>query len=112
METQIQNHQLALNTGFFDLQPYKFKVVYKSGSENPADFLSRHPTASSQSIHEKIAEEYVNLLALSAVPKALTITEIREATDADISLRAVCAAIRNGHWDINSANHTKQLKMN
>ena len=37
------------------LQPYKFKVVYKPGSENPADFLSRHPTASSKSIHEKIA---------------------------------------------------------
>ena len=92
------------------LQPYEFNVVYKPGSENPADFLSRHPTASSKSIHEKMAEEYVNLLALSAVPKALTITEIQEATDADKSLRAVRAAIRNGHWDIDHVKPYKAIK--
>ena len=25
------------------LQPYAFKIVYKSGTNNPADYLSRHP---------------------------------------------------------------------
>ena len=52
----------------------------------------------------------MNLLALSAVPKALTITEIQEATDADISLRAVREAIRNGHWDIDRAMPYKAIK--
>ena len=28
---------------FLRLQQYKFRVVYKSGSANPADYLSRHP---------------------------------------------------------------------
>ena len=26
------------------LQPYAFKIVYKSGTNNPADYLSHHPT--------------------------------------------------------------------
>lgn len=25
------------------LQPYTFRIVYKSGANNPADYLSRHP---------------------------------------------------------------------
>ena len=29
------------------LQPYTFKVVYKPGATNPADYLSRHPIQSS-----------------------------------------------------------------
>ena len=29
------------------LQPYSFQVVYKPGVDNPADYLSRHPTSSS-----------------------------------------------------------------
>ena len=52
----------------------------------------------------------MNLLPLSAVPKALAITEIQEATDADISLRAVRAAIQNGHCDIDRAKPYKAIK--
>ena len=26
------------------LQPFAFKIIYKSGASNPADYPSRHPT--------------------------------------------------------------------
>ncbi len=41
------------------LQPYSFKVVYKPGSTNPADYLSRHPIKPSykrQRMTEEIRE--------------------------------------------------------
>ena len=40
------------------LQPYNFSVVYKPGKDNPADFLSRHPTFESVSKHANMADEY------------------------------------------------------
>ena len=55
------------------LQPYSFSVLYKPGKDNPADFLSRHPTSESISKLAVMADEYVSLLALSAVPKAMTV---------------------------------------
>ena len=30
------------------LQPYAFKIIYKSGANNPADYLSRHPAKESK----------------------------------------------------------------
>ena len=52
----------------------------------------------------------MNILALSSVPKALTITEIQKATDADKSLRAVRAAMRHGRWDIDHLKSYKAVK--
>ncbi|CAB4036105.1 Retrovirus-related Pol poly from transposon [Paramuricea clavata] len=34
-------------------QPYTFKIIYKSGASNPADYLSRHPTNESKRKQEK-----------------------------------------------------------
>ena len=44
------------------LQPYNATVIYRPGSDNPADFLSRHPYkgANRTSREEKVAEEFVN----------------------------------------------------
>ena len=53
------------------LQPYSFNVVYKPGSDNPADYLSRHPTRTSLK-QQKLTEEYVNYLTRNSVPKAIT----------------------------------------
>ena len=49
-------------------QPYYFSVMYKPGKDNPADFLSRHLSSESISRQAIMADEYVSLLALSAVP--------------------------------------------
>ncbi len=39
------------------LQQYSFAVIYKPGKDNPADFMSRHPTK--VSVKENMADEYV-----------------------------------------------------
>ena len=39
-------------------QPYDMTVIYRPGHENPADYLSCHPSDREQ----KIAEEYINYI--------------------------------------------------
>ena len=81
------------------LQPYSFKVEYRAGDENHADYMSRHPTDRSISTHSKISEEYVNCVTKHAVPRAMTLKEIIEATNADKTLNDLRAAIRLNRWD-------------
>ena len=59
------------------LQQYDFKVIYKEGPENPADYLSRHPIEPEHQ-PKNIAEEYVNFIAHAAVPQAMTLAEYRK----------------------------------
>ena len=63
------------------LQPYDFAVVYKSGTDNSVDYMSRHPTKFSTRKQEHITEAYVNFVGRNAVPKTMTPTEIQEATN-------------------------------
>ena len=92
------------------LQPYSFSVVYKPGKDNPADFLSRHPSSESISKHAVMADEYVSLLALSAVPKAMTISDIQKATDADKTMQSLRAAIRHNKWDCDLVKPFRAIK--
>ena len=64
------------------LQPYSFNVIYKSGADNPADYLSRHSTSVSRK-QEKTTEEYINFIVRNSVSKAMTLDEISQATDQD-----------------------------
>lgn len=61
--------------------------MYTKGSDNPSDFLSRHPCQETDNKHEMSAEQYVNFLTMHAVPKAMTIQEIQEATKHDKTLQ-------------------------
>ena len=81
------------------LQPYDFTVVYKSGTDNSADYMSRHPTKYSTSKQERITETYVNFVARNAVPKAMTLAEIQQATNNDQTMKGVRASIRLNQWD-------------
>ena len=92
------------------LQPYSFSVVYKPGKDNPADLLSRHPSSESISKHAVMAGEYVSLLALSAVPKAMTISDIQKATDADKTMQSLRAAIRHNKWDCDLVKPFRVIK--
>ena len=80
------------------LQQYDFEVVYKNGSDNPADFLSRHPPTK-VNFRRNIAEEYVNFVTQSAVPPALSLEEIARETGADPGLRALRAALKTDCWN-------------
>jgi transposase InsO family protein len=75
-------------------------VHYRKGDGNPADYLSRHPSkqTNAASREQKIAEEYVHYIATTSTPKALTVSEIEEATKADVTLQAVLKAIETGNW--------------
>ena len=69
------------------LQPYSFKVEYRAGDENHADYTSRHPANESISTYLKISEENVNFVIKHAVPRAISLKEITEATNTDKRLK-------------------------
>ena len=60
------------------LQPYTFKVIYKPGKENPADYLSRHPTTESIRKQEKMTEQYVHFIVQNSVPKVMTLKSLKQ----------------------------------
>ena len=91
---------------FLRLQQYKFRVVYKSGSTNPADYLSRHPPDSKQK-QTNIADKYLHFVTYTAVLPALTLDDVRKATSKDTLLSLVRTAIQTGQW---SSSELKQFK--
>ena len=92
------------------LQPYSFRIVYQAGSNNPADYLSRHPTAESCRKQEKMTEQYINFVAQHSVPKAMTLAEIIDATNSDAVLTQVKDAIRTNKWDSPAVKPFKPVK--
>lgn len=81
------------------LQPYSFKIIYKSGKSNPADYLSRHPTNESRRKQEKMTEQYIHFITQNSVPKAMTLQEIIKATNSDSTLTELRDAIKTNKWD-------------
>ena len=61
--------------------PYDYKLIYRPGkdAENPADFMSRHPSPSDPEL-PNLAEDYVRYVCSNAVPKAMTLEEIKGQT--------------------------------
>eukprot|EP00794_Sanderia_malayensis_P011763 gene11763-biopygen9427 len=92
------------------LQPYNFSVQYKPGAENPADYLSRYSESQPITTQEKLTEEYVNFVSRYAVPKAMTIKEIKDETNTDRVLQTVRAAIKTNHWDLDLVRPFKSVK--
>ena len=85
------------------LQGYDFSVVHTRGIWNPSDFLSRHPNSSEMETHEEMAEDYVNFLTTHAVPKAMFLAEIQEATKADNTLQSLTEMISTNQWEAKEA---------
>ena len=83
------------------LQPYHFTITYSPGKTNPADYLSRHPLATTHpSTATKRAEQYIAFLADHATPRALTVEEVKQSTRDDPTLQAVIKAIHDNSWQI------------
>ena len=80
------------------LQGYNFSVVHTQGSENPSDFLSRHPMQGDLGKQEAMAEVYVNFISNHAVLKAMSLSEIKQATRADNTLQCIAELIRSNQW--------------
>ena len=83
------------------LQPYNFRVIYKSGNLNEADYLSRHPVevAAESSSEQRIAEAYINYILQHTIPKSMSLEEIKDATKTDRVLQKVQSALQTGNWD-------------
>ena len=80
------------------LQPYNFRVIYKSGKTNEADYLSWHPIdiAMNKNSEECIAEDYVNYVIAHTVPKSMTLEEIKLETKKDRMVKKVQRALDTG----------------
>lgn len=83
------------------LQPYSFRVIYQKGSLNEADYLSRHPVTNTQEDQqmEDLAENYVNFVTNHAIPKLMTLEEIKNATEKDPILTRVKTSLQTGIWN-------------
>ena len=80
------------------IQDFDFGIKYTKGTNNPSDFLSRHPCPKIETKHEMSAEQYVNFLTTHAVPKAMTIQEIENATKTDKTLQRLIEIIHTQAW--------------
>ena len=81
------------------LQGYNFTVIHTKGSQNPSDFLSRHPNPKENEKQDILAEDYVNFLINHAIPKAMSLDEIQQATKADSTLQRLVEIIRMEQWE-------------
>ena len=82
------------------LQEYHFSAVHTKGQNNPSDFLSRHPSPEVSYSEEKAAERYVHFIAAHSTPKAMTLSEIRQATRADKTFQKIMELIRTNQWSM------------
>lgn len=78
------------------LQAYDYDLMHISGATNGADFFSRSPLPA-QSSHSDIATEYVNMILTDAVPKALGLQDISQATANDPTLQKVIQCL-SSNW--------------
>ena len=87
------------------LSAYTYRIKYRPGRDNPADYFSRHPIASSASGSrwQKVADEYINFIVDNAVPKAMNADEIRSATENDPTMQRLMKHIHDDDWH-NAAN--------
>ena len=75
------------------LMPYNCQLTYRprKDAENPADFMSRHPRIT-ECEECNIAEDYFNYIRNRAIPKAMTLQEVKSETEKDNSLQALIKA--------------------
>ena len=89
------------------LQPYKFIVVYCKGSLNISDCLSRHHVQETRIRNCNLSEAFVLFIVQSAVPKAISIEEIKSATRQDSTFQELSEKIAHNSWQL--LNNTNRL---
>ena len=93
------------------LMPYDCKLIYRPGkdAENPADFLSRHSCLLDSEL-QNLAEEYVNYVCTTAVPKEMTLEDIHQTTGVDAEMQTLIKAIETDRWISPEVQDYKKLK--
>ena len=80
------------------LRDCHFTVRYRPDPENPADYLSRHPLP--LDCTDTFVEEYINFVGSSAIPVAMDIDEIRNATRSVPTLQQLIKIIQTNNWNL------------
>ena len=82
------------------LQPYDLTIVFRSGKDNPADYMSRYPATKEvrSSREEKIAEEYVEFISQTFVPNGITLEQVQGATAKGKVLQTDIELCNTGRW--------------
>jgi hypothetical protein len=94
------------------VQQFCFKVVHKSGKDNAADYLSRHPMPLVNELSKSMndIEEHVNFIARSCIPKSMSLDEIAQATELDPVLQRVIHVLQTrSYWTVEEKNNTKLI---
>ena len=83
------------------LLPYNFNLKYIPGPQNPADPLSRNPLqrmTNGSSGYELEAERQCNFTIAHALPKAVTLSDLLEASETDEEVQEIKKALQSNTW--------------
>ena len=86
-------------------QPYTFRLQHSPGATNPADMLSRLPLPNTVHRGRNVAEEYVHYIARNAIPKAMILTQLQQATAQNPVLQQVHQSVVSGNWTKTKETH-------
>lgn len=110
---QKPNLPLRIERWSLRLQPYELAIKYEPGCNNPADYMSRHPI---QEIHvrsheEKVAEQYVSFIAIESLPNAMSLSQVKDASERDRTIQKAIEYARNGRWyEMKKLDHTIDME--
>ena len=101
---------LRLERWLMYLQQFDFKLVYKPGKSNVADYLSRHPQCLSphEAQHASRREDVVRHIVQDRVPRAIKLPEIQKETKSDVVLQKLSTCITSGR--IRDCKNDPELK--
>ena len=90
-----------------------FKVVHRPGLGNISDFLSRHPFKAKlfEDKNENDAEDYINSIIDSNLPKSLTKEMVLEAINANKDMIMLKDSITKGYLSKKHVNLSKFLQI-
>ena len=80
-----------------NLQSYSFTVKHIKGCSNPADILSRQPSNEDDNINSG-TELYINSMIANSVPKAVSFSEILDASKKDPVVTKICSNLQTNRW--------------
>ena len=75
------------------LQPFMFNIRHIPGKDNPTDVLSRMPLMEKIKESRLRTEEYINEIIRYARPAAISLEEIKKATEEDEELKSVIKSV-------------------
>ncbi|KAL1487798.1 hypothetical protein ABEB36_015553 [Hypothenemus hampei] len=114
----LQNCKVAPNARverlLLRVQPYEFNIEYQKGEQNPSDYLSRHPcNDENESGRLDPVEQYVNFCINNSLPKTITLKQVQEETQKDVTMNLLKEALmgnKEGVWAVPEIKPFNKIK--